>query len=78
MVSSAQGVKWLLADLLGSESALSLLENCIKQATPIAPPPIVSEEVGVSSQSGGGTRGGLWGSELAALLSPTNPPSNKV
>jgi hypothetical protein len=51
----------------GSESALSVLESCIKQATPTATP-TTDDDVGVVS---GGVAREVWGSELAALLSPT-------
>ena len=58
----------------GSESALSVLESCIKQATPTATP-TTDDDVGVVS---GGVAREVWGSELAALLSPTKTNTIKV
>ena len=56
----------------GSESALAVLESCIKQTTPTT---ITEGEVGVSSEGVAREERGLWVSELAALLSPAKTPT---
>lgn len=59
----------------GTESALSLLESCIKQVTPLS---VSGDSQSVEGCGGGGERKDdrvMWGSELAALLSPTLNPT---